>query len=41
MSALMMENERRLKEIVRLSEDRVQAILSKKADREQTMEALA
>lgn len=37
MSQLMAENERRLKEILRLQEDRVQLQMAEKADRE-TME---
>ena len=41
MGALMMENERRLKEIVKLTEDRVQLLIYKKADREATEETIS
>jgi hypothetical protein len=40
MQALMIENERRLKEVMRLTEERVQGMLFKKADREKTEEAI-
>ena len=36
----MSENERRLKEILRLQEDRVQNFIADKADKESTLEAL-
>ena len=41
MGALMMENERRLKEIVKLTEDRVYLLIYKKADREATEETIS
>ncbi len=37
----MAENERRLKEILRLQEDRVQIQIAEKADRESTLQALS
>ena len=41
MGSMMVENERRLKEIVKLSEERFQQALFNKADREIMLESLA